>query len=205
MANGCSVGRRIAAASSGSQKRAIRISCFKATRIQVRTKTHDTSAFLTRSPTVISVAPCPTGELFATGSGDMKARIWRSVAVTLRARHPGLLLTCLALQVLVYLIVTSNDGGARGKGSGRRGAWPGLVGTRRCVDIQRSRAMPEEATQQVRSHGLWPSCHRASHCNFWLSQQGILEKIVDICSEWVCVCVCVCSALAESHPAMQCV
>lgn len=26
---------------------------------------------------VISVAPCPTGALFATGSGDMKARIWR--------------------------------------------------------------------------------------------------------------------------------
>lgn len=28
---------------------------------------------------VISVAPSPTGELFATGSGDMRARIWRSV------------------------------------------------------------------------------------------------------------------------------
>lgn len=27
--------------------------------------------------TVISVAPSPTGMLFATGSGDMKARIWR--------------------------------------------------------------------------------------------------------------------------------
>lgn len=27
--------------------------------------------------TVISVAPSPKGELFATGSGDMKARIWR--------------------------------------------------------------------------------------------------------------------------------
>lgn len=25
---------------------------------------------------VISVAPCPTGHMFATGSGDMKARIW---------------------------------------------------------------------------------------------------------------------------------
>jgi general transcriptional corepressor TUP1 len=25
---------------------------------------------------VISVAPCPTGSLFATGSGDMRARIW---------------------------------------------------------------------------------------------------------------------------------
>ena len=26
---------------------------------------------------VISVAPSPVGTLFATGSGDMKARIWR--------------------------------------------------------------------------------------------------------------------------------
>jgi glucose repression regulatory protein TUP1 len=26
---------------------------------------------------VISVAPSPMGNLFATGSGDMKARIWR--------------------------------------------------------------------------------------------------------------------------------
>lgn len=26
---------------------------------------------------VISVAPSPTGNLFATGSGDMRARIWR--------------------------------------------------------------------------------------------------------------------------------
>jgi len=26
---------------------------------------------------VISVAPSPIGTLFATGSGDMKARIWR--------------------------------------------------------------------------------------------------------------------------------
>ena len=26
---------------------------------------------------VISVAPSPTGQLFATGSGDMRARIWR--------------------------------------------------------------------------------------------------------------------------------
>ena len=28
---------------------------------------------------VISVAPSPVGNLFATGSGDMKARIWRYV------------------------------------------------------------------------------------------------------------------------------
>jgi len=27
--------------------------------------------------TVISVAPSPQGELFATGSGDMRARIWK--------------------------------------------------------------------------------------------------------------------------------
>lgn len=31
----------------------------------------------TDCPTVISVAPAPTGNLFATGSGDMRARIWR--------------------------------------------------------------------------------------------------------------------------------
>ena len=29
---------------------------------------------------VISVAPSPKGELFATGSGDMRARIWKYVA-----------------------------------------------------------------------------------------------------------------------------
>lgn len=29
------------------------------------------------SATVISVAPSPQGGLFATGSGDMRARIWR--------------------------------------------------------------------------------------------------------------------------------
>ncbi len=29
---------------------------------------------------VISVAPSPTGGLFATGSGDMRARIWRLVS-----------------------------------------------------------------------------------------------------------------------------
>lgn len=28
---------------------------------------------------VISVAPSPKGELFATGSGDMRARIWKYV------------------------------------------------------------------------------------------------------------------------------
>lgn len=31
---------------------------------------------------VISVAPSPTGNMFATGSGDMKARIWRSVMLS---------------------------------------------------------------------------------------------------------------------------
>lgn len=30
---------------------------------------------------VISVAPSPTGKLFATGSGDMRARIWRQVLI----------------------------------------------------------------------------------------------------------------------------
>ena len=32
---------------------------------------------LTQSCIVISVAPSPTGELFATGSGDQRAKIWR--------------------------------------------------------------------------------------------------------------------------------
>ena len=32
---------------------------------------------LIHSVAVISVAPSPMGQLFATGSGDMKARIWR--------------------------------------------------------------------------------------------------------------------------------
>lgn len=36
----------------------------------------------TRSHTVISVAPSPNGGLFATGSGDMKARIWRYASYT---------------------------------------------------------------------------------------------------------------------------
>lgn len=31
---------------------------------------------------VISVAPAPTGNLFATGSGDMRARIWRYVPLS---------------------------------------------------------------------------------------------------------------------------
>ena len=33
---------------------------------------------------VISVAPSPKGELFATGSGDMRARIWKYIVSTSR-------------------------------------------------------------------------------------------------------------------------
>ena len=33
--------------------------------------------FFSNIQIVISVAPSPTGNLFATGSGDMRARIWR--------------------------------------------------------------------------------------------------------------------------------
>ena len=35
--------------------------------------------FLFVTKIVISVAPSPSGGLFATGSGDMRARIWRLV------------------------------------------------------------------------------------------------------------------------------
>lgn len=42
------------------------------------------------SVTVISVAPSPTNNLFATGSGDMRARIWRYVPTGLQGVHrPG--------------------------------------------------------------------------------------------------------------------
>lgn len=37
--------------------------------------------------TVISVAPSPSGGLFATGSGDMRARIWRSVLLVFTSPH----------------------------------------------------------------------------------------------------------------------
>ena len=36
---------------------------------------------------VISVAPSPQGELFATGSGDLRARIWRYVFLGLVSLH----------------------------------------------------------------------------------------------------------------------
>lgn len=39
----------------------------------------DKTSLLTMSNLVISVAPSPMGNLFATGSGDMRARIWRYV------------------------------------------------------------------------------------------------------------------------------
>lgn len=37
--------------------------------------------------TVISVAPSPSGGLFATGSGDMRARIWRLVLLVFTSPH----------------------------------------------------------------------------------------------------------------------
>lgn len=48
---------------------------------------------------VISVAPSPTGKLFATGSGDMRARIWRSVLFS--AYCALLYLTTLSVSTLV--------------------------------------------------------------------------------------------------------
>ena len=44
-------------------------------------------AMTDRNGTVISVAPSPQGNLFATGSGDMRARIWRLV-VSFFSPHP---------------------------------------------------------------------------------------------------------------------
>jgi hypothetical protein len=44
---------------------------------------------------VISVAPSPTGGLFATGSGDMRARIWRLVQIRFITLIDQLLLQCL--------------------------------------------------------------------------------------------------------------
>ena len=42
---------------------------------------HDLVTNAVSPRTVISVAPAPIGSLFATGSGDMRARIWRSVVM----------------------------------------------------------------------------------------------------------------------------
>ena len=77
MVNGSLAAPRIEASNSGTLELAIPILCCKVIRTQASSDSVHSQAFLTFAALVISVAPCPTGELFATGSGDMKARIWR--------------------------------------------------------------------------------------------------------------------------------
>lgn len=48
---------------------------------------HAADEFLFVIVTVISVAPSPSGGLFATGSGDMRARIWRLVLLVFTSPH----------------------------------------------------------------------------------------------------------------------
>jgi hypothetical protein len=62
---------------------------------------------------VISVAPSPTGKLFATGSGDLRARIWKYVCFLLcglsALPHPVLIsfmLVIIIAHVLLYLIIS---------------------------------------------------------------------------------------------------
>lgn len=57
---------------------------------------HAADEFLFVIVTVISVAPSPSGGLFATGSGDMRARIWRLV-----------LFWCLHLPTISFLFSPS--------------------------------------------------------------------------------------------------
>lgn len=47
---------------------------------------HDSCGLTLYLVPVISVAPSPSGNLFATGSGDMRARIWRFVSAFLLVR-----------------------------------------------------------------------------------------------------------------------
>lgn len=49
---------------------------------------------------VISVAPSPTGKLFATGSGDLRARIWKYV----------LLFLCIPFTAQLHLCISSHAG-----------------------------------------------------------------------------------------------
>ena len=80
--NGCSVDPRTEACNSGTPEVETRNWCCKGIRIQVSHESFihwDSEAGCWRMTLVISVAPSPRGELFATGSGDMRARIWRYV------------------------------------------------------------------------------------------------------------------------------
>lgn len=92
MVNGYSADQKTGVYSSGILTPGILSSCSKATRTRVSCFAQAEKAIrhliereikeiflLTHydSQLVISVAPSPQGELFATGSGDMRARIWR--------------------------------------------------------------------------------------------------------------------------------
>lgn len=90
---------------------------------------------------VISVAPCPTGELFATGSGDMRARIWRLVSSYLKyllLQHTDM----VCLQIHVYLTVIQGiEVGAKGVTCDERHA-VGFVHIQRDIDILWLPTMP---------------------------------------------------------------
>lgn len=90
--NGCLAARKIGVFNFGILVPVIRNSCFRAIKTQVYFDLSDSRFIKVTSfgavqkliangsgDLVISVAPSPAGELFATGSGDMRARIWRSV------------------------------------------------------------------------------------------------------------------------------
>ena len=73
---------------SGSKDRGVQFWDPENGHAQLMLQGHKNSGMLAQNPlhyvkeiltvsTVISVAPSPMGGLFATGSGDMKARIWR--------------------------------------------------------------------------------------------------------------------------------
>lgn len=66
---------------------------------------HAADEFLFVIVTVISVAPSPSGGLFATGSGDMRARIWRLVlfGVYISPQFPFFFLPSKPDRIILFL------------------------------------------------------------------------------------------------------